>query len=169
MTQFKQSVKNLIAQHEQLVTKKNSPKSQSNGIYTTYENPILTAEHAPIFWRYDLNEKTNPFLMERQGINATFNSGALYRNGKYLLAVRVEGIDRKSFFAIAESPNGIDNFKFWDKPCVIPQTAEPDTNVYDMRLINHEDGWVYGIFCTERKDPKAPKGDTSSAVANAGI
>ncbi len=120
-------------------------------------------------WRFDFNETTNPFLQERIGINAAFNAGAMKWNDKYLLAVRVEGIDRKSFFAIAESPNGIDNFKFWDKPCVIPQTEEPDTNVYDMRLINHEDGWIYGIFCTERKDPKAPKGDTSSAVANAGI
>ncbi|MCR4032289.1 MULTISPECIES: glycosidase [Flavobacterium] len=157
-------------EHKTLLERKNKPKQTvGNGIYERYENPVVTAEHAPLNWRFDFNETTNPFLQERIGINAAFNAGAMKWNGKYLLAVRVEGIDRKSFFAIAESPNGIDNFKFWDTPCVIPQTDEPDTNVYDMRLIHHEDGYVYGIFCTERKDPKAPKGDTSSAVANAGI
>jgi 4-O-beta-D-mannosyl-D-glucose phosphorylase len=160
----------LEKQHKTLIEQKNAPQDEAgNGIYERYKNPVVTAAHVPLNWRFDLNEKTNPFLQERIGMNAAFNAGAMKWNGKYLLAVRVEGIDRKSFFAIAESPNGVDNFKFWDKPCVIPQTAEPDTNVYDMRLINHEDGWVYGIFCTERKDPKAPKGDTSSAVANAGI
>lgn len=160
----------LEKEHKTLTEQKNAPQdSAGNGIYERYKNPVVTAAHVPLNWRFDLNEKTNPFLQERIGMNAAFNAGAMKWNGKYLLAVRVEGIDRKSFFAIAESPNGVDNFKFWDKPCVIPQTAEPDTNVYDMRLINHEDGWVYGIFCTERKDPKAPKGDTSSAVANAGI
>lgn len=160
----------LEKQHKTLIEKKNTPQDEAgNGIYERYKNPVVTAAHVPLNWRFDLNEKTNPFLQERIGMNAAFNAGAMKWNGKYLLAVRVEGIDRKSFFAIAESPNGVDNFKFWDKPCVIPQTTEPDTNVYDMRLINHEDGWVYGIFCTERKDPKAPKGDTSSAVANAGI
>lgn len=157
-------------EHKILIEKKNTPQDTAgNGIYERYKNPVVTAAHVPLNWRFDLNEKTNPFLQERIGMNAAFNAGAIKWNGKYLLAVRVEGIDRKSFFAIAESPNGIDNFKFWEKPCVIPQTAEPDTNVYDMRLIQHEDGWVYGIFCTERKDPKAPKSDTSSAVANAGI
>ncbi|GAA3775668.1 glycosidase [Flavobacterium ginsengiterrae] len=157
-------------EHKTLIEKKNSPEENAgNGIYERYKNPVVTASHVPLNWRFDLNEKTNPFLLERIGMNAAFNAGAMKWNNKYLLAVRVEGIDRKSFFAIAESPNGVDNFKFWEKPCVIPQTEEPDTNVYDMRLINHEDGWVYGIFCTERKDPKAPKGDTSSAVANAGI
>lgn len=157
-------------EHKALLERKNKPKQAvGNGIYVRYENPVVTAEHAPLSWRFDFNETTNPFLQERIGINAAFNAGAMKWKGKYLLAVRVEGIDRKSFFAIAESPNGIDNFKFWDTPCVIPQTDEPDTNVYDMRLIHHEDGYVYGIFCTERKDPKAPKGDTSSAVANAGI
>ena len=157
-------------EHKTLIQLKNeSQESTGNGIYKRYKNPVVTAAHVPLNWRFDFNEKTNPFLQERIGINAAFNAGAMKWNDKYLLAVRVEGIDRKSFFAIAESPNGIDNFKFWEKPCVIPQTEEPDTNVYDMRLVNHEDGWVYGIFCTERKDPKAPKGDTSSAVANAGI
>ncbi|MDQ8014627.1 MAG: glycosidase [Flavobacterium nitrogenifigens] len=157
-------------EHKTLIEQKNEPQEiAGNGIYERYKNPVVTASHVPLNWRFDFNENTNPFLQERIGVNAAFNAGAMKWNGKYLLAVRVEGIDRKSFFAIAESPNGIDNFKFWDKPCVIPQTEEPDTNVYDMRLINHEDGFVYGIFCTERKDPKAPKGDTSSAVANAGI
>ncbi|WP_125723253.1 glycoside hydrolase family 130 protein [Flavobacterium ustbae] len=160
----------LEKQHKTLLEQKNEPQEAvGNGIYERYKNPVVTAAHIPLNWRFDFNENSNPFLQERIGVNAAFNAGAMKWNGKYLLAVRVEGIDRKSFFAIAESPNGIDNFKFWDKPCVIPQTEEPDTNVYDMRLINHEDGYVYGIFCTERKDPKAPKGDTSSAVANAGI
>ncbi|KAF2332554.1 glycoside hydrolase family 130 protein [Flavobacterium daemonense] len=160
----------LEKEYKVLVEQKNAPEENAgNGIYQRYKNPVVTAAHVPLNWRFDLNEKTNPFLQERIGMNAAFNAGAMKWNGKYLLAVRVEGIDRKSFFAIAESPNGVDNFKFWEKPCIIPQTENPDTNVYDMRLINHEDGWVYGIFCTERKDPKAPKGDTSSAVANAGI
>jgi 4-O-beta-D-mannosyl-D-glucose phosphorylase len=153
-----------------LISKKNKPVSVSNGIYNRYKNPIITANHAPLHWRYDLNAETNPLALERIGINATFNAGAMKWNNKYVLCVRVEGVDRKSFFAMAESPNGIDHFQFWDKPCVIPQIeGNPDTNVYDMRLIQHEDGWIYGIFCTERKDPKAPKGDTSSAIANAGI
>lgn len=156
--------------HAKLINKLNKPISKSNGIYKRFKNPVITVEHTPIHWRYDLNNKTNPLELERIGINATFNAGALKVDDKYLLCVRVEGNDRKSFFAITESPNGIDNFQFWDKPCVIPQIkGNPDTNVYDMRLIKHEDGWIYGIFCTERKDPNAPAGDTSSAVANAGI
>lgn len=167
---FQERKSALEKQHKTLLEQKNEPQEiVGNGIYERYKSPVVTAAHIPLNWRFDFNENTNPFLQERIGVNAAFNAGAMKWNGKYLLAVRVEGIDRKSFFAIAESPNGIDNFKFWDKPCVIPQTEEPDTNVYDMRLINHEDGFVYGIFCTERKDPKAPKGDTSSAVANAGI
>jgi len=167
---FQERKSALEKEHKILIEQKNEPQEiVGNGIYERYKNPVVTAAHIPLNWRFDFNEKTNPFLQERIGINAAFNAGAMKWNGKYLLAVRVEGIDRKSFFAIAESPNGIDNFKFWDKPCVIPQTEDPDTNVYDMRLINHEDGYVYGIFCTERKDPNAPKGDTSSAVANAGI
>lgn len=160
----------LEREHKILIEQKNASQDNAgNGIYERYKNPVVTANHVPLNWRFDLDEQTNPFLQERIGINAAFNAGAMKWNEKYLLAVRVEGIDRKSFFAIAESPNGVDNFKFWEKPCVIPQTEEPDTNVYDMRLIDHEDGWIYGIFCTERKDPKAPKSDTSSAVANAGI
>ncbi|MNQ19611.1 4-O-beta-D-mannosyl-D-glucose phosphorylase [compost metagenome] len=169
-TDFQKRKNEIEKEFQELIEKKNEPQSNvGNGIYERYKNPIITANHTPLEWRYDLNESTNPYGMERIGINAAFNSGAIKWNNKYILAVRVEGVDRKSFIAIAESPNGVDNFKFWDKPCVLPQTAEPDTNVYDMRLINHEDGWIYGIFCTERKDPKAPAGDTSSAIANAGI
>jgi len=160
----------LVQAHRELTERQNEPVAQNNGVYTRYKNPVVTAAHAPICWRYDLNPQTNPFGMERIGINAAFNAGATKFNGKYILAVRVEGSDRKSFFAIAESPNGVDNFVFWDKPCVIPQIdGNPDTNAYDMRLTQHEDGWIYGIFCTERKDPNAPAGDTSMAIANAGI
>ena len=152
-----QRLENLKKEFQALIEKKNEPENTAgNGIYTRYKNPIITAAHTPLEWRYDFDPNTNPLLLERIGINATFNAGALKWNNKYITVVRVEGVDRKSFFAIAESPNGVDNFKFWDKPCVIPQTEEPDTNVYDMRLIAHEDGWIYGILCTERKDPKAP-------------
>ena len=151
------------------MTKKNEKLFSQNGLYNKYINPVLTREHAPIHWRYDLNPETNPYFMERIGINATLNSGAIKWNGKYLVCVRVEGNDRKSFFAIAESPNGIDNFRFWERPITLPETDNPDTNVYDMRLTQHDDGWIYGVFCTERKDPGAPAGDTSSAVAAAGI
>lgn len=164
---YKQKIKDLLANHETLITRTNKPQKGGNGIYQRYENPIITAAHAPIFWRYDLDEKTNPHLMERLGVNATLNSGAILWEGKYLLCVRVEGIDRKSFFAIAESPNGIDNFRFWDYPVTIPETEEPDTNVYDMRLVQHEDGWIYGLFCTERKDFSV--NDTSAAIAQCGI
>lgn len=169
MTTFHKKVEKLFTDYEQLITRKNMPTNHYNGIFTRYENPILTAAHTPIFWRYDLDEKTNPFLMERIGMNATMNSGAIKWNGKYVLVVRVEGADRKSFFAIAESPNGIDNFRFWDYPITMPEDIIPATNVYDMRLTAHQDGWIYGIFCAERKDPNAPKGDLSSATATAGI
>ncbi|MFV8366845.1 glycosidase [uncultured Flavobacterium sp.] len=170
ITRFQKRKTEIENEFQQLIEQKNeSQSSVGNGIFVRYKNPIITASHTPIEWRYDLNANTNPLLLERIGINAAFNSGAMKWNNKFILAVRVEGFDRKSFIAIAESPNGLDNFKFWEKPCVLPQTEEPDTNVYDMRLVNHEDGWIYGIFCTERKDPKAPAGDTSSAIANAGI
>jgi len=148
---------------------KNEKQSRGNGYFDRYLNPIITAEHTPLHWRYDFNPTTNPFLVERIGVNATLNAGAIKWEGMYLLVVRVEGADRKSFFAIAESPNGIDNFQFRDEPIEIPETENPDTNVYDMRLTAHDDGWIYGIFCTERKDPNAPAGDLSSAVAAAGI
>lgn len=157
----------LKEEYEKLVQTPNEPMNHSNGIIERYKNPIVTAKHTPIEWRYDLNPATNPFGMERIGINSTFNPGAIKWNGKYVLAVRVEGADRKSFFALAESDNGIDNFRFWDKPIALPQTEEEDTNVYDMRLVKHEDGWIYGIFCTERKDPENT--DTTAAIANAGI
>ncbi len=130
---------------------------------------MLTAEHAPLIWRYDFDQKTNPYLQERMGINAAFNAGAIEHNGKILVLARVESVDRKSFLAVAESPNGIDNFRFWDYPILLPQTESPDVNVYDIRVVKHEDGWIYGLFCTERKDPKAPAWDTSSAVAQCGI
>lgn len=169
-TDFNQKKIELNKQFNALIERTNEPQNEiGNGIFARYKNPVLTAAHAPLEWRFDFNPNTNPFLLERIAINATFNAGAIKWNDKYILVARVEGADRKSFFAVAESPNGIDNFRFWNKPCVIPQTEEPDTNVYDMRLINHEDGWIYGIFCTERKDPSAPKGDTSTAIANAGI
>lgn len=161
----------LEEEYSSLIAKPNKPADEvPNGIYTRYENPVVTAKHVPLDWRYDFNPATNPFMLERIGYNAAFNAGAIKFQGKYILCVRTEGNDRKSFFAIAESDSGIDNFKYWDKPCVIPQIdGQPDTNAYDMRLTLHEDGWIYGIFCTERKDPSAAAGDTSSAIANAGI
>lgn len=165
---FEERLEWLEANHEALIIAKNAP-IEGNGVYERYLRPVLTAEHAPLFWRYDLNKGTNPYLMERFGIHAAFNSGAIKWNGKYVLVVRVEGADRKSFFAVAESPNGIDNFRFWDRPITMPEYGEPATNVYDMRLTAHEDGWIYGIFCVERKDPSAAPGDLSSAVAAAGV
>lgn len=159
----------LIKEYEKLVNRDNPPLEPVNGIYQRYRYPVLTAAHVPLHWRYDMDPATNPFMMERIGFNSTFNAGAIKLNGKYLLAVRVEGVDRKSFFAIAESPNGTDRFRFHDEPVDLPETENPDVNVYDMRLTRHEDGWIYGIFCTERKDPGAPPGDMSSAVAAAGI
>jgi 4-O-beta-D-mannosyl-D-glucose phosphorylase len=140
-----------------------------NGLFERYRYPVVTAAHIPIEWRYDLNPQANPHLIERLGVNAVFNAGAIEIAGRILIVCRVEGADRKSFFAVAESPNGIDHFQFWDEPIVLPETADPDINVYDMRLTQHEDGWIYGVFCTERKDPHAPPGDLSSAVAQAGI
>lgn len=169
MTPFDARKKQLIAQYEALITRPNEPLFSHEGWFTRYRYPILTAAHAPLTWRYDLNQKRNPLLLERFGINAAFNSGALLWHGKYLLAVRVEGYDRKSFIAIAESDNGIDGFRFWDKPVVMPDWGSPATNIYDMRLTAHEDGWIYGLFCVERKDPNAAPGDLSAAVASAGI
>ena len=169
MSSFEQRLAALSGQQEQLLVRPNTPVLPGNGIYERYEHPVLTAAHTPLFWRYDLNPATNPYLMERFGINAVFNAGAIKWKGKYLVCARVEGADRKSFFAIAESPNGVDQFRFWDYPLTLPETEDPDTNVYDMRLVAHEDGWIYGLFCTERKDPAAPVTDTSSAVAQCGI
>lgn len=152
---------------EQLIARKNRKSSFYNGIFDRYEDPVLTREHAPVEWRYDLNPETNPYFMERLGINAVMNSGAIELNGKFYLVARVEGADRKSFFAVAESDTGIDGFRFWDKPVLLPDTCPEETNVYDMRLTKHEDGWIYGVFCSESKDTSV--NDLSAAVAAAGI
>lgn len=165
---FYKNVDLLFRKHEKLVSRANEILP-GNGVLNRCRYPVLTARHVPVFWRYDLDKKTNPLLLERIGCNAVMNSGAIKYGRKYCLVVRVEGSDRKSFFAVAESPNGIDNFRFRDYPITMPETGDPDTNVYDMRLTRHEDGWIYGIFCTERRDPAAAPGDLSSAVAAAGI
>ncbi len=168
-TRFEDKLSVLKTRHQELITRGNVKSDQYNGIFQRYRHPVLTAEHTPLTWRYDLNPDTNPHLMERLGINSVCNAGAIKWNGKYLMAARVEGNDRKSIFGIAESPNGIDNFRFWDYPLEIPETDIPDTNTYDIRLVSHEDGWIYGIFCTERRDPEAAPHDLSAAVAQAGI
>src|SRR6478609_59040 len=166
---FYERLKQLESDHAKLIAQKNEPVRESNGVFTRYQHAVLTANHTPLFWRYDLNVESNPLLMERFGINAVLNAGAIKWNNKYILMPRVESNDRKSFFAIAESDNGIEKFKFWDEPVIIPETEHPDINVYDIRLVQHEDGWVYGLFCTERKDPDALPGDQSAAVAQCGI
>ena len=166
---FQERLAALRAEHECLVSRPNTPVAHYNGIYTRYEHPVLTAAHAPLTWRYDLDPHTNPLLQERIGVNAVLNAGAIKWRGRYLVVARVEGYDRKSFFAVAESPNGVDNFRFWDYPVTMPDTDDPATNIYDMRLTAHEDGWIYGIFCAERRDPAAPAGDLSAATATAGI
>ncbi len=166
---FQKALRRKIEQHNALVERKNHRLKDGNGVYDRWRHPVLTAAHTPLFWRYDLDPRTNPFLQERLGVNCVFNVGAIEWQGKICLMARVEGNDRKSFFAVAESESGVDNFRFWDQPVTMPETEDPDTNVYDMRLTRHEDGWIYGIFCTERRDPAAPPGDTSSAVAQAGI
>jgi 4-O-beta-D-mannosyl-D-glucose phosphorylase len=159
----------LSAEHEALIQRPNEPLQESNGWFRRHRYPVLTAAHTPLFWRYDLDPATNPFFMERLGINAAFNVGAMEWKGNVVLRARGEGADRKSFFAVAESASGIEGFRFWDYPVVMPETAEPETNVYDMRLTAHQDGWIYGLFCAERKDPAAAPGDLSSAVAQCGI
>ncbi|MCW8129538.1 MAG: glycosidase [Planctomycetota bacterium] len=167
---FAKRLKALTRQHARLIARKNPvDKGWTNGVFERFRRPVLTRDHVPLFWRYDLDAKANPFLMERLGINAVFNPGAIELDGTIYLVARVEGIDRKSFFAVAESTKPAEGFRFWDEPLTMPETSDPDTNVYDMRLVKHEDGWIYGLFCTERKDPKAPRGDTSSAVAQCGI
>ena len=159
----------LTKEYDELISRENEKILPGNGVFERYKYPILTADHPPLEWRYDFNPETNPYLMERFGINAVFNAGAIKFNGKYLIMARVEGHDRKSFFDIAESPNGIDNFRFWEYPVQLPDLYPEETNVYDMRLTKHEDGWIYGIFCSESKDPDAPAGDLTSAIAAAGI
>src|ERR1035437_6026496 len=160
---FKSRLHELERRHEELVLQRNKREEAGNGIYDRYTYPVLTAGHTPLFWRYDLNEQSNPYLMERIGINGVFNAGAIKLGGQYVLVARVEGKDRKSFFAVAESDNGIDQFRFRDYPIQMPETDRPDTNIYDMRLVKHEEGWIYGLFCTERKDPSARAGDESAA------
>jgi 4-O-beta-D-mannosyl-D-glucose phosphorylase len=167
--EFRRQVQNLFKNHEKLITRKNHKIEAGNGVFDRYALSVLTAEHTPVFWRYDLDPKTNPYLMERLGINSTFNAGAIEYDGKIVVLARVEGVDRKSFLAVAESPNGIDNFRFWDYPILMPETQDPDINVYDIRVGRHADGWIYGLFCTERKDCKTPPWDTSSAVAQCGL
>ncbi len=170
MATFQEKLNKMNSDYEALISRKNIACDDGNGIYTRYKYPIITAKHTPFFWRYDLDEATNPYLMERIGMNATLNAGALKLDeGRYILVVRVEGNDRKSFFAVAESPNGIDNFRFWDYPVTMPDDVVPATNIYDMRLTRHEDGWIYGIFCAERHDDNAAAGDLSAATATAGI
>lgn len=166
---FEKRIQKITADQQSLLALKNKEVFQEHGWYERYENPVLTAQHIPLAWRYDLNKETNPFLLERNGVNAVLNAGAIKWKGKYLLVARVEGVDRKSFFAIAESPNGIDQFQCWERPITMPELRDPDTNVYDMRLVAHEDGWIYGIFCTERRDAHAPESDQSAAIAQSGI
>ena len=157
-----------VEKQEALLNKKNRIDVKFyNGIFDRYENPVLTREHAPVIWRYDIDEETNPFFEERLGINAVMNSGAIELNGKFYLVARVEGADRKSFFAVAESDSPTEGFRFWDFPVVLPDTCPEETNVYDMRLTKHEDGWIYGVFCSESKDLNNK--DLSAAVAAAGI
>lgn len=160
--------KEIFAKYEELINKKNEVnKDFYNGVYDRYVNPVLTRDHIPPTWMYDLNEETNPYCMKRLGVNAVMNSGAIELNGKFYLVARIEGDDRKSFFGVAESPNGIDNFKFWDYPILLDDTCPEETNVYDMRLTKHEDGYIYGVFCSESKDTTV--NDLSAAVAAAGI
>ena len=159
----------LKAEQEALLSRNNKPEPLGNGIFKRHKYPILTAAHIPVSWRYDLNYATNPYLQERFAINAVFNAGAIFFNEKFMVAARVEGADRKSFFAVAESNNGIDGFRFREYPVIMPETNDPDINVYDIRLVQHEDGWIYGLFCTERRDPSAPIADQSMAVAQCGI
>ena len=168
-TDFFTRLSELEKRHDALLHQQNEELLPGNGIFRRYKHPILTAKHTPLFWRYDLNPQTNPHLMERFAINAVLNPGAIRWNNKYIIMARVEAADRKSFFAIAESSNGVDDFRFWDYPVNIPETNIPDTNIYDIRLVQHEDGWIYGLFCTERRDPSAPEADQSAAVAQCGI
>ena len=167
---YKIRLRQIVAQQEALTTRANENDDRwDNGIFRRYRFPVLTNDHAPVYWRYDLNPATNPRLLERIGVNAAMNSGAIFLDGRFYLVPRIEGVDRKSFFALAESPTGIDNFRFYDHPILIPEGDNPATNMYDMRLTQHEDGWIYGVFCVERKDRNAPAGDLSSAEAQCGI
>ena len=166
---FRQRLRRLVDRHGSLLDRPNRvDETWDSGVFERYRHPVLTAEHVPLGWRYDLDERTNPLLLERLGVNAVFNAGAVEIDGRVLLVARVEGADRKSFFAVAESESGTEGFRFWDRPVVVPETDDPATNVYDMRLTQHEDGWVYGTFCAERRDPDRPD-DGAAAVASCGI
>ena len=165
--EFDLRVKQETEKYEALISRKNQPADDYNGIYRRYKNPVLTAAHAPLIWKYDFDYNTNPYFMERLGVNAVLNSGAIELDGKFYLVARVEGNDRKSFFAVAESDSPVDGFRFWDYPVQLPDTNPEETNVYDMRLTKHEDGWIYGVFCSESKDTESS--DLSAAVAQAGI
>lgn len=165
---FTRKLKQLQQQHQKLLRRPNRPQKHGNGIFDRYDHPVLTADHTPLTWRYDFDPKTNPHLLTRLGINCVFNVGAMEWNGNIVLAARVEGWDRKSFFAIAESRNGVDGFRFWDYPVQMPELDDQETNLYDMRLVRHEDGWVYGLFCAERHDDSKPH-DLSAAMARGGI
>ncbi len=167
MSDFNTRKDKVFDAYEKLITRKNEKTDYMGGVYDRYKYPVLTADHAPVIWRYDLDPETNPFFMERLGINAVLNSGAIELDGKYYLVARVEGNDRKSFFAVAESDSPVDGFRFWDYPVLLPDTNPEETNVYDMRLTKHEDGWIYGVFCSESKDTSS--NDLSAAVAQAGI
>lgn len=165
---FQQRVEALLAEQETFLTIPNTPEESWGNLYTRWKNPVLTWRHTPVYWRYDLNYQSNPFLLERLGINTVFNAAAMEWEGRIVVMPRIESFDVKSFFAVAESDNGIDNFRFRDFPIVMPEMADPDKNVYDLRLVHHEDGWIYGTFCTERKDASRPF-DSSAAIAQCGI
>ena len=167
-TVFNEHVKELFKSYQKLIDRKNVKQVNGNGIYDRYVYPAITRAHVPVFWEYDLNYETNPHLMKRLGVNTTFNAGAIKLDGKYLMVVRVEGFDVKSIFGVAESPNGINQWKFWDHPIVMPVNSDPEMNVYDIRLTQHDDGWIYGLFCAERKDNSQPN-DSSAALASCGI
>lgn len=164
---FEENRAMVMKRYEEIVNRKNVKSDFYNGIYDRYEYPVLTRDHIPPFWKFDMNPETNPYFMERIGVNAVMNSGAIELNGKFYLVARVEGNDRKSFFAVAESSSGIDGFRFWDYPVLLDDVCPEETNVYDMRLTKHEDGYIYGVFCSESKDTKV--NDLSAAVAAAGI
>ncbi len=164
---FQKKYEEIMQRYETVVTRKNEKSDFYNGIYDRYQYPVLTRDHIPPFWKYDMNPETNPYFMERLGVNAVFNSGAIELDGKFYLVARVEGNDRKSFFAVAESDNGVDGFRFWDYPILLDDVCPNETNVYDMRLTKHEDGYIYGVFCSESKDTSV--NDLSAAVAAAGI
>ena len=167
-TVFAKRLKQLKQNHAQFLRRRNRPQKNGNGIFDRYEHPVLTAEHTPLAWRYDFNPQTNPHLMTRLGVNCVFIVGAIGWNDGVALVARVEGWDRKSFFAVAESNNGVDNFRFWDYPVRMPELEDQETNLYDMRLVRHEDGWIYGLFCAERHDDSKPR-DLSAAIARCGI